>query len=241
MHPIGPVAIVRPIRASLSENPTAPVSVSKPGQSKLPLKDIPGDYGLPFVGPIKDRLDYFYNQGRDEFFRSKIQKYQSTVFRTNMPPGPFISSDPKVVALLDGKSFPVLSMCPKLRKKTFSRASKVIPEFEACYSKLYETLEKELSEKGKSSFQTVNDQAGFNFLCRAFFGSNPPDTKLGDDGPGLISKWVLLQLGPVLSLGLPGYVEELAIRTFPLPPFLVKKDYQRLYDFFYQSFRFRSR
>ncbi|KAK8572536.1 hypothetical protein V6N13_048128 [Hibiscus sabdariffa] len=268
-------AIVRPIRASLSENPTAPVSVSKPGETKLPLKEIPGDYGLPFLGPIKDRLDYFYNQGRDEFFRSKIQKYQSTVFRTNMPPGPFISSDPKVVALLDGKSFPVLFDVSKVEKKDIftgtympstdltggyrvlsyldpsepkhaklkqlvffllkSSASKVIPEFEACYSKLYETLEEGLSQKGKSSFQTVNDQAGFNFLCRAFFDSNPPDTKLGDDGPGLISKWVLLQLGPVLSLGLPGYVQELAIRTFPLPPFLVKKDYQRLYDFFYQS------
>ncbi|GMI78520.1 allene oxide synthase, DELAYED DEHISCENCE 2, CYTOCHROME P450 74A [Hibiscus trionum] len=267
--------ILRPIRASLSENPTAPVSASKPGETKLPLKEIPGDYGLPFVGPIKDRLDYFYNQGRDEFFRSKIQKYQSTVFRTNMPPGPFISSDPKVVALLDGKSFPVLFDVSKVEKKDLftgtympstdltggyrvlsyldpsepkhaklkqlvffllkSSANKVIPEFEACYSKLYQTLEKEVSEKGKSSFQTVNDQAGFNFLCRAFFGSNPPDTKLGDDGPGLISKWVLLQLGPVLSLGLPGYIEELAIRTFPLPPFLVKKDYQRLYDFFYQS------
>ncbi|KAB2090509.1 hypothetical protein ES319_A03G127500v1 [Gossypium barbadense] len=70
---------------------------------------------------------------------------------------------------------------------------------------------------------------------RAFFGSNPPDTKLGDDGPSLISKWVLFQLGPVLSLGLPTYVEELVIRTFPLPPFLVKKDYRRLYDFFYHS------
>ncbi|KAM1143295.1 hypothetical protein ACFX19_032748 [Malus domestica] len=27
----------------------------------LPLKNIPGDYGLPFMGPISDRLDYFYN------------------------------------------------------------------------------------------------------------------------------------------------------------------------------------
>ncbi|KAM1794004.1 hypothetical protein ACFX11_034531 [Malus domestica] len=34
----------------------------------LPLKNIPGDYVLPFVGHVNDRLDYFYNQGRDEFF-----------------------------------------------------------------------------------------------------------------------------------------------------------------------------
>ncbi|TYH83249.1 hypothetical protein ES332_D02G119200v1 [Gossypium tomentosum] len=227
-------AIVRPVRASVSGKP----SVSEPPVT---------NYGIPFVGPIKDRLDYFYNQGRDEFFKSKIQKYQSTVFRTNMPPGPFISPDPKVIALLDGKSFPVLFDVSKIEKKDLFTGTympsidltggyRILdPEFEACYTELYDTLDKELAEKGKSSFQTVNDQAGFNFLCRAFFRSNPPDTKLGDDGPSLISKWVFFQLGPVLSLGLPKYVEELVIRTFPLPPFLVKKDYQRLYDFFYHS------
>ncbi|XWS21108.1 hypothetical protein CRYUN_Cryun30bG0027100 [Craigia yunnanensis] len=270
--------IVRPIRASVSEKPSVPappVTVSELGEIKLPLKKIPGNYGVPFVGPIKDRLDYFYNQGRNDFFKSKIQKYQSTVFRTNMPPGPFIAPNPKVVALLDGKSFPVLFDVSKVEKKDLftgtympstdltggyrilsyldpsepkhaklkqliffllkSSRNKVIPEFEACYTELFETLEKELAEKGKSSFQTANDQAGFNFLARAFFGSNPPDTKLGVDGPSLISKWVLFQLGPVLSLGLPKYVEELLIHTFPLPSFLVKKDYQRLYDFFYES------
>ncbi|KAB2083509.1 hypothetical protein ES319_A05G272300v1 [Gossypium barbadense] len=268
----------RRIRASVSEKPPVPapaVAVPAKGETKLPLKKIPGNYGVPIVGPFKDRLDYFYNQGRDEFFKSKIQKYNSTVFRTNMPPGPFISQDPKVVALLDGKSFPVLFDVTKVEKKDLftgtympstdltggyrilsyldpsepkharlkqllffllkSRRDHVIPEFQASYSELFETLEKEVAEKGKSSFQTANDQAGFNFLCRAFFGSNPPDTKLGTDGPSLISKWVLFQLGPVLKLGLPKYVEELLIHTFPLPPALVKKDYQRLYDFFYES------
>ncbi|XVF73663.1 hypothetical protein PTKIN_Ptkin13bG0000800 [Pterospermum kingtungense] len=270
--------VFRPIRASVSEKPSVPVvpvTASEPGETKLPLKKIPGNYGVPFVGPIKDRLDYFYNQGRDEFFKSKIQKYQSTVFRTNMPPGPFIAPNPKVVALLDGKSFPVLFDVTKVEKKDlftgtympstehtggyrvlsyldpsepkhaklkkllffllrFTR-DKVIPEFQASYSELFEMLEKEIAEKGKSNFQAANDQAGFNFLARAYFGTNPPDTKLGVDGPSLISKWVLFQLGPILSIGLPKYVEELLIHTFRLPPSLVKKDYQRLYEFFYES------
>ncbi|XVF36186.1 hypothetical protein REPUB_Repub19eG0036400 [Reevesia pubescens] len=243
--------------------------------TKLPLKKIPGDYGLPFFGPIKDRLDYFYNLGRDEFFKSKIEKYQSTVLRTNMPPGPFISSNPKVIALLDAKSFPVLFDVSKVEKKDLftgtympstaltggyrilsyldpsepkhaklkqllffllkSSSDKVFPEFEACYTESFETLEKELAEKGKSSFQTPNEQAAFNFLARAFFGTNPPDTKLGTDAPSLITKWVFLQLGPVLTLGLPRFIEEPLIHTFPLPAFLVKKDYQRLYDFFNES------
>ncbi|XVE69967.1 hypothetical protein DITRI_Ditri10aG0033500 [Diplodiscus trichospermus] len=253
--------------------------VSEPGESKLPLKKIPGDYGLPFIGAIKDRLDYFYNLGPDEFFESKIKKYQSTVFLTNMPPGPFISSNPRVIALLDGKSFPILFDVSKVEKKDLftgtympstaltggyrvlsyldpsepkhaklkqllffllkSSSSKVFPEFEACYSNLFETIEKEVAEKGKSSFSTANDQAAFNFLGRAYLGSNPPDTKLGADGPSLISKWLLFQIGPVLAPGiLPKYIEDLLLHTFPLPPFLVKSDYKRLYDFFYESSSF---
>ncbi|XP_061348651.1 allene oxide synthase 3-like [Gastrolobium bilobum] len=81
------------------------------------LKPIPGSYGLPFFGPMSDRHDYFYNQGRDEFFATRVQKYNSTVIRTNMPPGPFISSDPKVIALLDGVSFPILFDNSKVDKR----------------------------------------------------------------------------------------------------------------------------
>ncbi|KAH7835427.1 hypothetical protein Vadar_026074 [Vaccinium darrowii] len=83
----------------------------------LPLKKIPGNYGLPFLGALKDRYDYFYNQGRDEFFHSRIQKNNSTIFRTNMPPGPFISHDSKVIAVLDAVSFPVLFDMTKVEKK----------------------------------------------------------------------------------------------------------------------------
>ncbi|KVH93265.1 allene oxide synthase 3-like [Cynara cardunculus var. scolymus] len=85
--------------------------------SDLPLREIPGDYGWPFFGPIKDRYDYFYNQGKDDFFKTRIQKYNSTVIRTNMPPGPFISSNPRVVAVLDSKSFTVLFDNTKVEKK----------------------------------------------------------------------------------------------------------------------------
>jgi hydroperoxide dehydratase len=88
-----------------------------PEPTKLPIRKVPGSYGLPVIGPINDRLDYFYKQGREEFFKSRIQKYQSTVFRVNMPPGPFIASDPRVVVLLDGKSFPVLFDVTKVEKK----------------------------------------------------------------------------------------------------------------------------
>lgn len=272
----------RRVAASVSDRPAAPPAVvaSPPGpgpdpKPKLPLRKIPGDYGLPLVGPFKDRQDYFYNQGRDEFFKSRIQKYGSTVYRANLPPGPFISQNPRVVVLLDGKSFPVLFDVTKVEKRdlftgTFmpsteltggyrvlsyldpsepahaklkklmffllkSRRDHVIPEFRSSFTELFETLEADLAAKGKAGFGEPNDQAAFNFLARSLYGVNPADTKLGVDGPKLVGKWIVFQISPLLILGLPKLVEELVIHTFRLPPFLVKEDYKRLYDFFNSS------
>ncbi|KAF8377475.1 hypothetical protein HHK36_030854 [Tetracentron sinense] len=265
---------VRPITASVSEKPSAspPPLTEKP---KLPIRKIPGSYGIPLISPIKDRLDYFYFTGRNEFFKSRIQKYQSTVFRANMPPGPFISKNPNVVVLLDGKSFPVLFDVSKVEKRDIftgtympsteltggyrvlsyldpsepnhaklkqlvffllqSRRDKVMPEFHTSFAELFDTLESQLAAKGKASFGEANDQACFNFLARSFYGTVPSETKLGTDGPKLIGKWVLFQLGPLFTLGFPKFLEDLLLHTFPLPPFLVKSDYQKLYEFFYES------
>ncbi|RAL40503.1 unnamed protein product [Cuscuta campestris] len=265
---------------SVSDIPPAvsappPQQLQLPPSPKLPLRKIPGGYGLPLVGPLKDRLDYFYNQGREEFFRQRIQKYQSTVFRVNMPPGPFISDDPKVVCLLDGKSFPTLfdvsvvekrdvftgTYMPsteltggyrilsyidpsepnhaKLKNLMFfllsHRRDKLMPEFHDCYSEMFDALEKEVALKGKVGLNAANDQAAFNFLARALYGADPAATKLGLEAPKLIGKWVLFNLHPVLSLGLPKQIEDPLIHTFRLPPALVKKDYQRLYEFFYEN------
>ncbi|CAM8977617.1 unnamed protein product [Rhodiola kirilowii] len=244
--------------------------------SRLPIREIPGDYGLPIVGPIKDRRDYFYSEGgRDAFFNSKMAKYKSTVFRANMPPAPFISKDSRVIVLLDGKSFPVLFDNSKVKKKDLftgtympsleltggyrmvsymdpeepnhaklkelifqllkSSSRRIIPEFRTNFTNLFDELEIGLATKGKASFVEANDQASFNFLARSLYGVNPVDTKLGLDGPKIVQKWVLFQLGPVLTLGLPKLIEELTFHSFRLPPKLIKSDYQRLYDFFYES------
>lgn len=224
---------------------------------------------------MKDRLDYFYNKGRDEFLKSKMQKYQSTVFRANVPPGPFLSKNPSVIVLVDGKSFPILFDVSKVEKKdvftgTFMpsteftggyrtlsyldpsepnhaklkrlmffllsyRRDKIMPEFHVSYTDMFESLESQLAAEGKANFGEANDQAAFNFLARSLYGTNPADTKLGLDGPKLIGKWVLFQLSPLLTLGLPKLLEDLLIHTFPLPPALIKADYKRLYDFFYDS------
>ncbi|KAJ0966700.1 hypothetical protein J5N97_023617 [Dioscorea zingiberensis] len=86
-----------------------PSAASTPA-STLPVKAIPGSYGLPVLGPLKDRLDYFWFQGPETFFRSRMATHKSTVFRTNMPPTfPFfVGVDPRVVAVLDCTSFSAL-------------------------------------------------------------------------------------------------------------------------------------
>ncbi|KAM7514167.1 hypothetical protein LguiA_003750 [Lonicera macranthoides] len=277
-----------PITASISQNanippPSTTAPLPRPASTTLPIKPLPGDYGLPFFGPIQDRNDYFYNQGRDDFFKSRVEKYKSTVFRTNMPPGPFIASDPRVIALLDAKCFPVLFDMSKVEKKDLftgtykpssnltggyrilayldpaepshaklkqllffllkSRRDRVIPEFRSCFADSFNSLESELKSKKKASLFVVSlndatDQASFNFLARALCGKNPVTTELGTEGPSLIQKWVGVQLAPVLTLGLPKFIEDLLIHTFSLPSFLVQKDYQRLYNFFYESSTF---
>ena len=101
----------------MASSDTSSSSSNTKEHQQLPLKPIPGSYGLPFFGPIMDRHDFFYHQGRDNFFATRIQKYNSTIIRTNMPPGPFISSDPRVIALLDANSFPILFDNSKVEKR----------------------------------------------------------------------------------------------------------------------------
>lgn len=260
----------------MSSNRVEPVSTEKEDTpTKLPIREIPGGYGLPFIGAIKDRLDYYYNQGRDNFFSTRVQKYGTTVFRSNMPPGPFMARDPRVVVLLDAASFQVLFDVSKVEKRNVftgtympstsltggyrvlsyldpsepthakvkqllfnllsSRRNYFIPQFHTSFSSLFDSLESELLNKGKADFNSLNDIHAFNYLAEAYFGANPSASKLGSDGPKKAAKWLLFQLHPLVTLGLPRLVEELFLHTFHLPPFLVKSDYKKLYDFFYEA------
>ncbi|KFK32912.1 hypothetical protein AALP_AA6G305300 [Arabis alpina] len=272
--------LIRPIKASSSSSETTPppdlaVSTRTESTKDLPIRPIPGNYGLPIIGPIKDRLDYFYNQGSQEFFKSRIRKHNSTIFRVNMPPGGFIAENPQVVALLDGKSFPILFDVDKVEKKNLftgtympsteltggyrvlsyldpsepnhsklknliffllkNSRTRIFPEFQSTYTTLFEIIEKDLAANGKANFNTPGDAAAFEFLARSMYGKNPMDTKLGSDAPKLISKWVLFNLHPLLTLGLPKLVEDSLLHTFRLPSSLVKSDYNRLYEFFLES------
>ncbi|KAL5573399.1 hypothetical protein UlMin_022996 [Ulmus minor] len=103
-----------------STPPSSPPLSSSPSSAPatLPVRTIPGSYGWPLLGPISDRLDYFWFQGPETFFKKRIEKYKSTVFRTNVPPTfPFFSVNPNVVAVLDCKSFSHLFDMDLVEKK----------------------------------------------------------------------------------------------------------------------------
>ncbi|CAM8989039.1 unnamed protein product [Rhodiola kirilowii] len=95
------------ITSSAASSPPSPPISQSARPSNLPVRSIPGSYGLPLVGPLSDRMDYFWFQGPDKFFKTRIEKHDSTVFRTNMPPTfPFFwDVNPNVVAVLDCASF----------------------------------------------------------------------------------------------------------------------------------------
>ena len=239
--------------------------------SRVP-KQVPGSYGIPYVSAIRDRLDFYYNQGQDKYFESRVQEYGSTVVRMNVPPGHFMARVPRVVAVLDAKRFPVLFDVTKVEKKdlftgTFmpstsltggyrvcsyldpsepthakvkqmlfsllsSRKDAIIPTFRTHFSSLLATVESQLVLSGKSNFNTLNDATSFEFIGDAYFGVLPSASELGTTGPTKAAKWLIFQLHPLVTLGLPKFLEEPLLHTFHLPPFLVKGDYKALYKYF---------
>ncbi|KAL6209689.1 hypothetical protein ACLB2K_020629 [Fragaria x ananassa] len=256
----------------------SPSSSQIQNKPNLPLKEVPGHYGWPFFGAIKDRYDFFYNQGRDDFFKTRMAKYKSTVFRTNMPPGPFIASNPKVVVVLDAESFPILFDNSKVEKRNIfdgtympstnftggyricsfldpseakhtslknffmsllsANHKNVIPLFQTHFSDLFVKAEAQLAKDDTSDFNSLNDQTSLNFIFELFCGQNPSSTALGSKAATLVTLWLLPQLTPQITLGLPkllNVLEDLLLHTFPFPALLVKPAYNKVYKAFYES------
>ncbi|KAI3882223.1 hypothetical protein MKW92_034226 [Papaver armeniacum] len=245
--------------------------------SELPLKEIPGDLGLPVLGPISDRYHYNYFQGHAEFIKSHMEEYNSTVFRMNLLLAELINvPDPKVIFLADGVSFPILFDHSKVWKKdvlignyvpstSFTGGYKVsayldpsdekhgklkslyldlfasihhktIQVSQTCFASLFDNLESDVSVKGEANFNTYSDDMAFNLLLLVFFDIDP--TNLGNKGPEMMRKWLTIQFHSILTLGLPkwlSWVEDTIFHSFPCPSFLVKSDYQKIYDAVYAS------
>ncbi|EFJ25872.1 hypothetical protein SELMODRAFT_98717 [Selaginella moellendorffii] len=246
------------------------------GSSNLPTKEVPGSYGLPVLGAQKDNLDFLHLQGEVEFFKSRVAKYNSTVFKVNFIPGNPAFPDPRGIALLDQSSFPVLLDSSKVDKtnvftgsykasddftggyrvlsyldttdpkhatlKNFAfevlkrNGRKFLPEFQSAFHAAFDAAESELSSgKNKADMAPLLNQLAFQFLAKSIVNVDPLTTKLADQGPTHLLRWIGIQFAPVApgnSTPLPGFAEDVVIRTAPLPFLLVKADYDKLCEFF---------
>ncbi|KAL0356764.1 UNVERIFIED_CONTAM: Allene oxide synthase 3 [Sesamum calycinum] len=188
-------------------------------------------------------------QGPDEFFRARIKKYNSTVYRVNGPPGPF--KDPRVIVVRRCQlPRPVRHFKGRKEKRvhghlhalnSFHRMHKeLIPTFRSAIAQLFADLEAELSDKGQANFNTISDKMSFDFLFRLFAGKSSYDTPVGAGGNANLDKWLFFQLAPLVTLGLkflPNCVEDLLLHTFPLPYFVVKSGYEKIHDAFDEAAR----
>lgn len=102
-----------------SSTPSLTPPSSSSASVNLPVRTIPGSYGLPLIGPISDRLDYFWFQGPETFFKKRMEEHKSSVFRTNIPPTfpLFVGVNPNMIAVLDCKAFAHLFDMDLVEKK----------------------------------------------------------------------------------------------------------------------------
>uniref|UniRef100_A0ACD5Z0B6 Uncharacterized protein n=1 Tax=Avena sativa TaxID=4498 RepID=A0ACD5Z0B6_AVESA len=245
---------------------TASSSVADEAETKLspsgfPVKEVPGGYGVPFFSPLKDRLDYYYLQGAEEYFRSRIGRNGgATVLRVNMPPGPFITRDSGVVALLDARSFAVLLDDAKVDKTdtldgTFMPSLKLFGGYRPL-AFLDAADPRHAAIKGvviRLAVARMHQVAPtFDVSFGAMFDA--VDASI-DSGPVQFNKlnqhhmfdftccaltkavkWLLLQLHPIASKVIkPWRLEDLLLHTFCLPAFLVRRDYAALTAFFAEA------
>ncbi|KAI3954719.1 hypothetical protein MKW92_040398 [Papaver armeniacum] len=197
--------------------------------SELPLKEIPGDLGLPVLGPISDRYHYNYFQGHAEFIKSHMEEYNSTVFRMNLLLAEFINvPDPKVIVLADGVSFPILFDHSKVWKKdvlignyvpstSFTGGYKVGAyldpsdekhgKLKSLYLDLFASIHHKTIQVSQTCFASLlitSMMTAFNLLLLVFFDIDPTNL-------------------------------DTLFHSFPCPSFLVKSDYQKIYDAVYAS------
>ncbi|KAL2635290.1 hypothetical protein R1flu_006769 [Riccia fluitans] len=82
----------------------------------LPVREIPGSYGPAFWGAFSDKIAYYWTEGVPRFYENRRDKYNSTVYRMNTVPGPPFFPDPRVIVLLDQKSYRTLFDVEKVEK-----------------------------------------------------------------------------------------------------------------------------
>ncbi|XP_024533642.1 allene oxide synthase, chloroplastic [Selaginella moellendorffii] len=205
------------------------------GSSNLPTKEVPGSYGLPVVGAQKDNLDFLHLQGEVEFFKSRVARYNSTVFKVNFIPGNPAFPDPRGIALLDQSSFPVLLDSSKVDKtNVFTGSYKASDDFTGGYRVLsyLDTTDPKHATLKNFAFEVLK-RNGRKFLPEFQSASHAAfDAAESELSSGKNKADMFAPVAPGNSTPLPGFAEDVVIRTAPLPFLLVKADYDKLCEFF---------
>ncbi|WCJ37530.1 Allene oxide synthase chloroplastic [Euphorbia peplus] len=265
---------ILPPRMSSSSPELPSISTQTFSSSSLPVRTIPGSYGWPMLGPISDRLDYSWFQGPESFFKTRMEKYKSTVFRTNVPPSfpMFTGVNPNVVAVLDCESFSYLFDMEMVEKKNvligdfmpstaftggirpsvysdtsepvhtkgkkfamdiLKRSSKVwLTELLSNFDKLWDEVEREISEKGSASYFLTLQQSLFCFLTKSLTGADPATSpEIAKSGYIMLDLWLAVQLLPIIPIQVAQPFVEIFLHSFSYPYFLVSGSYNKLVDF----------
>uniref|UniRef100_A0A0D3FD29 Cytochrome P450 n=1 Tax=Oryza barthii TaxID=65489 RepID=A0A0D3FD29_9ORYZ len=194
---------------------------SKLSPSGLPIREIPGGYGVPFFSPLRDRLDYYYFQGADEFFRSRVARHGgATVLGGHRPLAFLDAADPRHAKI----KRVVMSLAA-------ARMHHVAPAFRAAFAAMFDAVEAGLG--AAVEFNKLNMRYMLDFTCAALFGGEPPSKVVGDGAVTKAMAWLAFQLHPIASKVVrPWPLEELLLHTFSLPPFLVRRGYATLKAYF---------
>nr|CAD1822173.1 unnamed protein product [Ananas comosus var. bracteatus] len=168
------------------------------------------------------------------FFRSRVASCGgSTVLRLNVPPGPFLARDPRVVAVLDARSFRVL-LDSSLVDKTDTLTGTYLPSL-SLYGgfRPSPTSTPPTPSTPPSSPSSPPSSPPAIHLRRAARGQ--AGARARPDGHAKALKWLFFQLHPLVGNvagALLRPAEDLLLHTFHLPPALVRADYDALARFF---------
>ncbi|EOX93265.1 Hydroperoxide lyase 1 isoform 3 [Theobroma cacao] len=202
---------------SSSSSPLATQALSAPSSrppTNLPTRTIPGSYGWPLLGPISDRLDYFWFQGPDTFFRILL-----LIFHVFMESHDTTSFD--------------LGQLKNFAMDILKRGSKVwVTELLGNLDKFLDTIESEISTNGSSSYIPHLQSMLFNFLAKSILGADPTiDPDIANSAPFTLNLWLGLQLLPTISVRVIQPLEEIFLHSYTYPHALVSGGYQKLYHF----------
>lgn len=116
---------------------------------------------------------------------------------------------------------------------TLKRSSKLwVSEVVSSLDTLFDTVEKELSEKNSISYMVPLQKCVFNFLSKSIVGADPKsDAEIAENGFSMLDKWLALQILPTVSINILQPLEEIFLHSFAYPFALVSGDYNKLHNF----------